>query len=140
MDARDDLVSALEEIPNDGQWDQVLSAFRERLSTILHAKFNEAESRGYLMAYDLGVASGLYGPDSAVCVGMKRGVDDAVHVSPVGLSLNLLGKAEELGRKHGTLTRSMKKESALLSDGDADGLSSDPELPDKDRCVQAPSA
>ncbi|HDR9504726.1 TPA: hypothetical protein QDC06_008126 [Burkholderia cepacia] len=138
MDARDDLVSALEEIANDGQRDQVLSAFRKRLSAILRAEFDEEESMVYLMAYDCGAAAGLYGPASAVCVGMTRGVDDAVHVSSVGLSLNLLGKAEELGRKHGTLMRSMMEESASRLDSETEESSSGSKTVNENPCIQEP--
>ncbi|WP_334067920.1 hypothetical protein [Burkholderia cepacia] len=139
MDARDDLVSALEEIANDGQWDQVLSAFRKRLSAILRAEFDEAESMVYLMAYDCGVAEGLYGPTSAVCVGMTRGMDDAVHVSSVGLSSNLLGKAGELGRKHGTLMRSMMEEGASRPDSEADESSLGSKTVNESPCIREPS-
>ncbi|WP_321861360.1 hypothetical protein [Burkholderia cenocepacia] len=107
MDARDELLAGLEEIANDEQLNRVLSAFRKRLNTILSAAFDEAESRVYLMAYDYGITEGLYGPESAVSVGIKKGVVDALHISSRLLSSNLLGKAEELGRKHGILMRSM---------------------------------
>ncbi|MGN4069912.1 hypothetical protein ACS0Y7_35470 [Burkholderia gladioli] len=65
----------------------------------------------YLMAYECGVASGLYGADSAICLGMMRGVEDAIHASSVYLARNLLSKAEELGQRHGKLMRSMMEES-----------------------------
>lgn len=123
MDARDDLALALEKIVNGEQWDQVLLAFRKRVATVLHAQFSGAGSMVYLMVYDCGVASELYGPDSAICVGMKRGVDDAVHVSPIRLSQNLLDKAEELGRKHGTLLRVMMEESAASPHIEIEGSS-----------------
>ncbi|MGN3966368.1 hypothetical protein ACS0ZG_35640 [Burkholderia gladioli] len=94
----------------DEQRDQVLSALRKRLSLVLHAEFDEAGSMVYLMAYECGVASGLYGADSAICLGMRRGVEDAMHVSPGYLARNLLSKAEELGQRHGELMRSMMGE------------------------------
>ncbi|KVL85386.1 hypothetical protein [Burkholderia stagnalis] len=140
MDAKDDLFSELEAIANDGQWDRVLSAFRMRLGMFLRAEFDKEKSMVYLMAYDCGVTGGLYGPDSAICVGMKKGVDDAVHVSSAGLSSTLLDKAEELGRKHGTSMRSMMEGETLLPDSTTDGSSSDSELADRDQCIQEWSA
>ncbi|RQS20573.1 hypothetical protein DIE03_32490 [Burkholderia sp. Bp8992] len=116
MDVRDELLAGLEEIANDEQLSRVLSTFRKRLNAILSAVFDEVESKVYLMVYDYGVTEGLYGPDSAVSVGIRKGVDDAVHISPIRLSSNLLGKAEELGRKHGVLMRSMIGHHAMPAD------------------------
>ncbi|KVD50093.1 hypothetical protein WS61_03305 [Burkholderia sp. ABCPW 11] len=137
MDAMDDLVSGLEDTANDGQWDQILSVFRKKLGTILRAKFSKAESIVYLMAYDCGVTQGSYGPESAVYVGMKRGMDDAMHVS-AGLSLDLPGKARDLGRKHGTLMRSMMLERASLSSGGDDESMSFSRMKDGESRTQDP--
>ncbi|ORT79068.1 hypothetical protein B7G54_37520 [Burkholderia puraquae] len=116
MDVQDDLLARLDEIANDEQLNRVLSTFRKRLSAILSAAFDEVQSKVYLMAYDYGVTEGRYGQDSAVSVGIRKGVVDAIHISPIRLSLSLLGKAEELGRKHGMLMRSMIEHHALPAD------------------------
>ncbi|WP_321790567.1 hypothetical protein [Burkholderia pyrrocinia] len=121
MDSEDDLISRREVVANDGQLEQLLSIFRMRLRAILCAEFDEEESWIYIIAYDCGVAEGLYGSDSAICVGMKRGLADAVRVCSVGLSLNCIGEVEVVGRKHGALARSMMGERALLPDYEAKG-------------------
>lgn len=87
--------------------DDVLSILRKMLRLILDSELNQGESELYLMAYDSGVAEGLCGVDSAVCVGLRKGLGDAVHMAPADLSRKLVGKVEMLGRRHGTLIRDL---------------------------------
>lgn len=92
---------------NERQRDYLLDILRNQFDAILRYKCEQIEVAVYLMAYDCGVVSDLYGAESAVYVGIKKGLDDFVHLYPVESSRVEVGKAEELGRRSSAQVRSM---------------------------------
>jgi hypothetical protein len=86
---------------------QLLSTFREFVGLILDAQFGGSANHVYLIAYDFGVAKGLCGADSAAASGIRKGLADAIHVSPEEVSQRVVGKSIELGRRHGMLVHQL---------------------------------
>ncbi|MCA8291869.1 hypothetical protein [Burkholderia vietnamiensis] len=95
--------------------DEILLILRKMLESILNSEFALPETQLYLMAYDSGVAEGLCGSDSAVCVGVRKGLSDALHVTLIEISRSLVNKAEILGKRHGMLIRGLIQGDALLA-------------------------
>ncbi|WP_175831403.1 hypothetical protein [Burkholderia cepacia] len=58
------------------------------------------------IAYLLGRAQSMYGEDSAVSVGLRKGLDDALNIASIHCSENCVNKVIMLGRRHGALFRS----------------------------------
>lgn len=57
------------------------------------------------LAYHLGKAQIIYGVDSAVSVGLRRGLDDAIKISVASHSETTVKWIIRLGRRHGILFR-----------------------------------
>lgn len=95
--------------PREKEWqrDRLLDILRNQFDTILKFKCEQIEVSACLMAYDCGVASDLYGADSAVYVGLKKGLDDFVYLYPIEESEIEIGRMEELGRRSSAQVRSM---------------------------------
>lgn len=85
----------------------LLLILRELVSSILEAQLDVQTYGVYLIAYDLGVARGLCGGNSAVASGMHKGLVDAIHISPEVVSRRIVGKSIGLGRCHGMLVRQL---------------------------------
>lgn len=86
---------------------QLLSILRELVGSILEAQLDVRTYDVYLIAYDLGVTRGLCGGNSAVASGMRKGLADAIHISPEVVSRRIVGKSIGLGRRHGMLVRQL---------------------------------
>lgn len=86
---------------------QLLSILRELVGSILRAQLDARTYDVYLIAYDLGVARGLCGASSAVAIGMRKGLADAIHISPEVVLRRIVGKSIGLGRRHGMLVRQL---------------------------------
>jgi hypothetical protein len=91
----------------DRQRDCLLHILRNQFNTILKYKCEKIEVFACLMAYDCGVASDLFGIDSAVYVGLKKGLDDFVYLYPAEAAGIEIGRMEELGRRSSAQVRSM---------------------------------
>ncbi|WP_146777670.1 hypothetical protein [Burkholderia cenocepacia] len=117
MNIENILIAKLDELLGDWQWERVLSIFREHLIETISSISNMDEGGIYLMIYDCGVIRELFGSNSAIYVGMKKGADDAIRIASVELSITLVDKLEELGRRHGVSIRSVMSSDILFRDG-----------------------
>ncbi|WP_143134452.1 hypothetical protein [Burkholderia ubonensis] len=86
---------------------QIQRALQFGLTTTLGSKFEDGEWQIYLLSYEFGFAENIYGSSSAICAGIKRGLTDAIFTSTSSLSNLLILQAEQLGKKHGALVRSI---------------------------------
>lgn|GEM_PF-4112757 len=91
----------------------MLSILRNSLDTMLDFDSSGLAADLYFLAYDCGVAAGLYGAKSAVCVGINKGLDDALHMTQAEVSLQLLDQAKVLGGRHGALIRGLMRRNAV---------------------------
>ncbi|MGK8200718.1 hypothetical protein [Burkholderia cepacia] len=87
--------------------ERILGIARRLLASRMKIEMPNQEVDLYLLAYDCGVAEGLCGDDSVICVGMKKGLSDALHLTCGSPSLVLVNAAKYVGRQHGMLMRDL---------------------------------
>ncbi|WP_301943185.1 hypothetical protein [Burkholderia seminalis] len=92
---------------DDGFEKNLIVEIRAKLTFMLSETLGDEVGRICLLAYDIGFLSVLYGDQSAIVVGLKRGFDDAVHISKDNIPYDTMYLSKDLGRRHGELVDRM---------------------------------
>ena len=85
----------------DSVWHRIFLEARENFGLATEGEFDGLEGQIYILAYDFGLAQGVCGENSMVGVGIRKGLMDAIRMSSINPSPQLLNMAIELGIKHG---------------------------------------
>ncbi|WP_155624031.1 hypothetical protein [Burkholderia diffusa] len=93
--------SIVKEFEYNLEWNPALLELRNIFELMIRGEFSKAECDIYILAYDFGLTEGVCGINSIAGAGLRKGLMDAIHLSPISHSPYLLNMIIGLGMEHG---------------------------------------